>query len=195
MYLRHRHHRCASAVSCGWAKASACCFHFCLYCAIFCQMVPFHYLSSSSLHFLAGLLLDRFPSYGLHVVIRNVHRLYCVILKYPTQVHFCLLTLLICHCWKYVRIIWLFKKCPMSLLEMFGECDAVILLCISLSWCLSLHVLYSCPRWRRTVCLPPNWFGSTVPIPLGSPNIPTFIPPIWFVPPFEAPSNLQPQPV
>ena len=105
----------------------------------------FHYLSSSSLHFLAGLLLDRFPSYGLQVVIRNVHRLYRVILMYPTQVHFCLLTLLICHCWKYVRIIWLFKKCPMSLLEMFGECDAVILLCISLSWCLSLHVLYSCP--------------------------------------------------
>ena len=54
------------------AKASPCCFHTCLSCSM---MAFFHYLSSSSLHRLVGLPLDRFPLYGFQVVIRDDHRL------------------------------------------------------------------------------------------------------------------------
>ena len=39
-YLSHHHHHYVAIVSHGWAKASACCFHMCLSCAILCQMVP-----------------------------------------------------------------------------------------------------------------------------------------------------------
>ena len=56
IYIIHHHH-CAAIVSRGWAKASSCCFHICLSCAILCQMVPFQELSSSCLHRLAGLPL------------------------------------------------------------------------------------------------------------------------------------------
>ena len=58
----HHHHR-AAILSRGWAKASACCFHICLSCAILCQMVPFQYSSSSSLHRLAGLPLCHFVKF------------------------------------------------------------------------------------------------------------------------------------
>ena len=38
----HRQHpHCSAIVPRGGAKASACCFHICLSCAILCQMVPY----------------------------------------------------------------------------------------------------------------------------------------------------------
>ncbi len=58
----HHHYHCSAGVSRGWAKASACRFQICLSYAILCQMVPFEYSSSLSLHHFAGLPLDRFPS-------------------------------------------------------------------------------------------------------------------------------------
>ena len=56
---RHHHHY-AAIVFRGWAKASACCFHIYLSCAILCQMVLFQ--SSLSLQRLAGIPLGLFLS-------------------------------------------------------------------------------------------------------------------------------------
>ena len=84
----HTHHHCAAMLSRGWAKASACCFHICLSCAILCQMLPFQYSSSSFLHRLAGLSLGLFLSYGFQVVIRSVHRLSRILLQYINVVYF-----------------------------------------------------------------------------------------------------------
>jgi len=64
----HRH--CATGATRGSAKAAPCCFHTCLYCTM---MVLFQYLSSSYLHRLAGLPLERFTLYGFQVVIRDDH--------------------------------------------------------------------------------------------------------------------------
>ena len=85
------HRRCAAVVSRGWANLSACCFPICLSCAILCQMVPFQYSSSSSLHRLADLPLGVFLSQGFQVVIRSVHRLFRILLTCPVLIHFRLL--------------------------------------------------------------------------------------------------------
>ena len=42
-------------MSCGWAKASACCLQTTLSCAFLCHIVSLQYLSRLSLHRLAGL--------------------------------------------------------------------------------------------------------------------------------------------
>ena len=44
----YNHHHCAAIVFHDWAKASACCFHICLSCAILCQMEPFKFTSTVS---------------------------------------------------------------------------------------------------------------------------------------------------
>ena len=79
----------------GWAKASACRLQITLSCAVLRHIVSLQYLSRSSLHRLAGLPCRIFSSYGVQVVIREVHwsslrRLIC-----PAQDHFIFLTVLI----------------------------------------------------------------------------------------------------
>ena len=87
MFIHHHylhHHRR------GWAKASSCCFHICLSCAILCQIVAFQWSSSSSLHRLARLPLDR--------SLRRVSR-WCTqspsVISYSAQVHFLYLTFIL----------------------------------------------------------------------------------------------------
>ena len=58
----HHHHDCEVIVSHGRVKASAISVRVCLPCAILCHMVPFQYSHCSSLHLLADLSLDHFPS-------------------------------------------------------------------------------------------------------------------------------------
>ena len=79
----------------GWAKASACCLQTTLSCAILCHIVSLQYLSRSSLHRLAGLPCRLFLSYGLQLVIREVHRSSLRRLICPAQDHFIFLTVLI----------------------------------------------------------------------------------------------------
>ena len=62
----------SAVLSCGWAKASACCFQVCISCAVLCQMVSFQYSTKSSLHRFAGLLRNLFLPYGLQMVMRFV---------------------------------------------------------------------------------------------------------------------------
>ena len=58
-----------------------------LSCAVLCHIVSLQYLSSSSLHRLAGLPCRLFVSYGLQVVTREVHRLPLRRLICPAQDH------------------------------------------------------------------------------------------------------------
>ena len=60
-YIISCHDHCTVIVSRGWANASTCSFQIYLSCAILHQLVSIQY---SSLHRLAGLTLDCFPSYG-----------------------------------------------------------------------------------------------------------------------------------
>ena len=105
---RHRRH-CGAVVSRGWVKASVLCF---------CVMVPFQYLSCSSLHRLADLPLDCFPSKGFQVVI---HRLSRILLTCPVQFHFRLLTCSITS-----------MTCIFSLTQMF-DCSAP-------AWIFNIHL-------------------------------------------------------
>ena len=77
-----------------WPKASACGFHLSVSCAIFSQMVPFQYSSSSSLQRLAGIPLGVFLSYVFQVVIGSVHPLSRILLMCPAQLHIRFLTCL-----------------------------------------------------------------------------------------------------
>ena len=81
----------------GWAKASACRLQVSLSCAVLCQIVSIQYLSRSSLHRLAGLPCRLFLSYGLQVVIHEVHQssLKRLICPEADQYHFIFFTLLI----------------------------------------------------------------------------------------------------
>ena len=79
----------------GWAKASACRLQITLSCAVLRHIVSLQYLSRSSLHRLAGLSCRIFSSYGLQVVIGEVHRSSLRRLICPAQDHFIFLTVLI----------------------------------------------------------------------------------------------------
>ena len=72
--------------------SSACFFKTCLSCASLWQLVPVQYSSSSSLHCLIRLPLDGFPSYGVQLMIRDVHRASHILLIHPVQNYSCLLT-------------------------------------------------------------------------------------------------------
>ena len=72
-YIVCRIYRWAAVVSRGWAKDSACRLQVSLSCPVLCQIVSLQYLSTSSLHRLAGLPC-LFLSYGLQVVTREFHR-------------------------------------------------------------------------------------------------------------------------
>ena len=88
-------HHWAAVVSCWCALASACRLQVSLSCAVVLPDPVATILSSSSLHRLAGLPCGVFLSYGLHVVIREVHRSSLWRLICPAQDHFILFTLLI----------------------------------------------------------------------------------------------------
>ena len=75
--------------------ATACRLQITLSCAVLCHIVSLQYLSRSSLHRLAGLPCRLFFSYGLQVVIREVHRSSLRRLICPAQDHFIFLTVLI----------------------------------------------------------------------------------------------------
>ena len=82
----------AAEVSRGWVKAPACRL---LSCAVLCHIVSLQYLSTSSLHRLAGLPYHLFLSYGRQMLTREVHRSSLRRLMCPAQDHFIFLTLLI----------------------------------------------------------------------------------------------------
>ena len=75
-----------------WAKASACRLQINLSCAVLCHIVSLQYLSTSSLHRLAGLPCRIFLSYCLQVVTREVHRLSLRRLICTAQDHLIVLT-------------------------------------------------------------------------------------------------------
>ena len=119
----------------GWAKASACRLQITLSCAVLRHIVSLQYLSRSSLHRLAGLPCRIFSSYGLQVVIREVHRSSLRRLICPAQDHFIFLTVLIISM-SFVlfltqMLIFLHLYVMLSiLLAMLGLCGRKFVLCL-----------------------------------------------------------------
>ena len=109
-------------MSLGWAKASACRLQIALSCAVLCHIVSLQYLSRSSLHRLAGLHCRMFLSYGLQVVIREVHRLSLRRVICPAQHHFICLTVYI-----------IFMTFVLSLIQMLVLLSLYVMLSIRLS--------------------------------------------------------------
>ena len=119
----------------GWAKASTCRLQITLSCAVLRHIVSLQYLSRSSLHRLAGLPCCIFSSYGLQVVIREVHRSSLRRLICPAQDHFIFLTVLIISM-SFVlsltqMLIFLYLYVMLSiLLSMLGLCGRKFVLCL-----------------------------------------------------------------
>ena len=120
----------------GWAKASTCLLQITLSCAFLCHGVSLQYLSSSSLHRLAGLPWCIFFSYGLQVITRVVHRSSLRRLICPAQDHFIFLTLLIIST-TFVfsltqTLVFLSSYVMLSILLSILVCAAASLFCICL---------------------------------------------------------------
>ena len=120
----------------GWAKASACRLQITLSCAVPRHIVSLQYLSRSSLHRLAGLPCRIFLSYGLQVVIREVHRLSLRRLICPAQDHFIFLTVLIISMTFVLSLtqmlIFLYLYVMLSILLAMLVCAAASLFCACL---------------------------------------------------------------
>ena len=90
-YLRYIWHNRQDATESCFSEG---CVQICLCCTLLCQMVPLQYSSSSYLHHLAGLPLDRSL-----MVIPDVHHVSRIILMCSDQVHssllFCSITSMI----------------------------------------------------------------------------------------------------
>ena len=119
----------------GLAKASACRLQITLSCAVLRHIVSIQYLSRSSLHRLTGVPCRIFLSYGLQVVIREVHRSSFRRLICPAQDHFIFLTVLIISM-SFVlsltqMLIFLYLYVMLSiLLSMLGMCGRKFVLCL-----------------------------------------------------------------
>ena len=145
-------------MSCGWAKASACCLHVSLSCVVLCRIMSRQYLCRSSLHRLAGLPCRPFLSYGLQMVTREDHgsslrRLVC-----PAQDHFVFFLSVVIISMTFVlsltqMLVFLSLYVMLSLLISILVCAAASLFCacsvsvqVSAPYVVagSTHELYTC---------------------------------------------------
>ena len=98
LYRQSKHNKTLACHSSSTTSSSMCstaaimsrgrCFHICLSYGILWQMVLFKFISPPSCRSSS----TSFPFVGFQVVIRCVHRLTCILLACPAQVHVSLLT-------------------------------------------------------------------------------------------------------